>query len=97
MRNHPAHVAGFIEAIKSWVHSIEAQKPDYAKAEAEKLHIFGRLLAEDHEFHELFSRNLDRCLNSKPEDAMHCVYAFFNAVADATRPEFRRIRAEERT
>jgi hypothetical protein len=79
-------VAKFLEAIKAWVTTVEAHKPDYATLEAQKLKIFGKLLADDREFHQLFRQHLDGCSNDRPEDAINCVYAFFNAVADTTRP-----------
>ena len=61
-------------------------KQDRGKAEVEKLKIFGKLLADDPEFGKIFRCNLDGCPEINPNKAMNCVYAFFNAITDASRP-----------
>ena len=86
MDDIPLPVGGFLDAIKGWIDTVEQQRPDHARIESEKLNIFGRLLSEDGEFKELFRHNLDHCSEQNPEHAIKCVYAFFNTVAETTRP-----------
>lgn len=82
-------VNGFLDALKKWIERVESSKPDHALPHSETARIFGNLLSEDREFQAIFRANLDHCGNPKPENAMNCVYAFLNSIADATGAGFR--------
>jgi hypothetical protein len=86
MANQSVPVTGFLDAIKSWVQTVEEHKPDFSTVHAAKLQIFGKLLAEDNQFERIFKGHLDGCSGNNAQQAMDCVYAFFKAVADTTRP-----------
>ncbi len=86
MRRHSIPVEGLLEALDSWVECVQNDKPDLARTDAERLHIFGRLLAEDREFQELFRCNLSPCVEREPGRALQCMFAFMIAVAETTRP-----------
>jgi hypothetical protein len=84
--NTPASVGGFLAAIKAWAQHLEEDGADRAAPDSETARIFGQLLAENPEFEDIFHRHLGNCCTEDPEEALKCVYAFLNAVAETTRP-----------
>ena len=83
---HATPIAGFVDALRSWADAVDAHKPEQCQLHVETLRIFAQLLSEDQEFRKIYRRNVDGCTQQDPAESMQCVYAFFNAVADASRP-----------
>ena len=76
----------FLGTTEKWLRAVENRQIDRALFLVCQLRAAGQLIAIDPEFKRIFAENLGGCSHRDPEQALHCVDAFFQAVTDAGRP-----------
>lgn len=86
LREYPVRIDGFVRSVRGWSEQVSQRKVERARAESEKVRMFGLFLTEDKQFHEAYQRNqTDDCRQIDDWQALNSMCSFLNAVADVVR------------
>jgi hypothetical protein len=87
LSDHPARIGAFVRALSGWSACIAHGDSGDARAETEKVRLFGLFLAENRQFGDAYRDNVEaNCRSIDRWRGLNCLCTFLNAVADLVRP-----------